>query len=62
MAKYVFAKSDKSVKTPDQMVEYYENWVKQYPIISIEDGMAENDWDGWKTMTDATREEDPDRR
>jgi enolase len=51
--KYVFSKSDKSVKTPDQMVQYYVNWVKQYPIISIEDGMAENDWDGWKTMTDA---------
>jgi enolase len=51
--KYVFAKSDKSVKTPDQMVQYYVNWVKQYPIVSIEDGMAEDDWDGWKTMTDA---------
>ncbi len=50
--KYVFAKSDKSAKTPDQMVKFYEDWVKQYPIISIEDGMAENDWDGWKTMTD----------
>ena len=51
--KYVFSKSDKSSKTPEQMVKYYENWVKQYPIISIEDGMAENDWDGWKIMTDA---------
>jgi enolase len=51
--KYVFAKSDKSAKTPAEMVKYYENWVKQYPIISIEDGMAENDWDGWKMMTDA---------
>ncbi|MGD0338653.1 MAG: phosphopyruvate hydratase [Bacteroidota bacterium] len=50
--KYVFSKSDKSSKTPEQMVKYYENWVKQYPIISIEDGMAENDWDGWKLMTD----------
>jgi enolase len=38
--KYVFSKSDKSAKTPDQMVRYYENWVRQYPIISIEDGMA----------------------
>ena len=51
--KYVFKKSNKSVMTPDQMVQYYVNWVKQYPIVSIEDGMAENDWDGWKTMTDA---------
>ena len=50
--KYVFSKSDKSSKTPDQMVAYYENWVKQYPIISIEDGMAEGDWGGWKTLTD----------
>jgi enolase len=51
--KYVFGKSDKSQKTPGQMVQYYENWVKQYPIISIEDGMAEADWEGWKMMTDA---------
>jgi len=51
--KYVFKKSDKSVKTPEQMVQYYVKWVNQYPIISIEDGMAENDWDGWKIMTDA---------
>ena len=50
--KYVFGKSDKSSKTPDQMVAFYENWVKQYPIISIEDGMAEGDWEGWKTLTD----------
>ncbi|HCV43685.1 MAG TPA: phosphopyruvate hydratase, partial [Bacteroidetes bacterium] len=50
--KYVFSKSDKSAKTSEQMVRYYEAWVKKYPIISIEDGMAENDWDGWKIMTD----------
>jgi enolase len=50
--KYVFNKSDKSAKTPDQMVRYYEDWVSKYPIISIEDGMAENDWTGWKLMTD----------
>ncbi|HYQ86964.1 MAG TPA: phosphopyruvate hydratase [Bacteroidota bacterium] len=54
--KYVFAKSDKSAKTPEQMVKFYEAWVKQYPIISIEDGMAENDWDGWKLLTDALGE------
>jgi len=51
--KYVFSKSDKSAKTRDQMAQFYENWVKQYPIISIEDGMAENDWEGWKILTDA---------
>jgi enolase len=38
--------------TPEQMVSYWENWVKNYPIISIEDGMAEDDWNGWKLMTD----------
>jgi enolase len=50
--KYVFKKSDKSEKTSEQMVEYWSNWVRQYPIISIEDGMSENDWDGWKLLTD----------
>jgi enolase len=50
--KYVFKKSDKSKKSPAEMVEYYAQWVKKYPIISIEDGMAENDWTGWKLMTD----------
>jgi enolase len=50
---YVFKKSDKRALSSDQMVEYWKHWVKQYPIISIEDGMAENDWDGWKTLTDA---------
>ncbi|MCX6998359.1 MAG: phosphopyruvate hydratase [Kiritimatiellaeota bacterium] len=50
--KYVFKKSDKSEKTSEQMVEFWAKWVKQYPIISIEDGMAESDWDGWKLMTD----------
>lgn len=51
--KYVFKKSDGSKKTSEQMVKFYENWVRQYPIISIEDGMAENDWKGWKMLTDA---------
>ena len=50
--KYVFKKSDKSEKTSEQMVEFYAQWVKNYPIISIEDGMAESDWAGWKLMTD----------
>jgi len=51
--KYVFKKSDKSVKTSEQMVEFYSNWARQYPIISIEDGLAENDWEGWALLTKA---------
>jgi enolase len=50
--KYVFKKSDKSEKSSAQMVEFWSNWVKHYPIISIEDGMAEDDWAGWKLLTD----------
>jgi enolase len=50
--KYVFKKSDKSQRSSDQMVKFWAKWVEQYPIISIEDGMAEDDWDGWKLMTD----------
>jgi enolase len=49
--RYVFYKSDKSSKTAAEMVKYYENWMKTYPIISIEDGMAENDWEGWAQLT-----------
>jgi enolase len=49
---YVFKKSDGRRLSSDEMVAYWKSWVEQYPIISIEDGMAENDWDGWKTMTD----------
>jgi enolase len=51
--KYVFSKSDKSEKSPEQMARYWEGWTKQYPIASLEDGMAENDWEGWKILTDA---------
>jgi enolase len=51
--KYVFKKSDKSEKTPEQMVDFWSKWAGQYPIISIEDGMAEDDWDGWKHLTEA---------
>ncbi len=51
--KYVFGKSDKSTRTASQMVQFYEKWVQQYPIVSIEDGMAEGDWEGWKSLTDA---------
>jgi len=49
---YVFKKSDKRKLTSDQMADYWESWSKQYPIISIEDGMSEGDWDGWKLLTD----------
>jgi enolase len=51
--KYVFKKSDKSERTSQQMADFWGNWVRQYPIISIEDGMAEDDWDGWKMITEA---------
>ena len=49
--KYIFKKSDKSVKTADEMVKLYAEWVKKYPIVSIEDGLAEDDWDGWQALT-----------
>ncbi len=49
--KYVFKKSDKSEKSSEEMVAFYENWVRQYPIVSLEDGLAENDWAGWKVLT-----------
>ena len=51
--KYVFFKSDKSKKSSQEMVKLYEDWVRQYPIISIEDGLAQDDWEGWKALTDA---------
>ena len=50
--RYIFKKSDKSSKTAEQMVDFWVKWVKDYPIISIEDGMAEGDWEGWKLLTD----------
>jgi enolase len=50
--RYVFKKSDKSERTSAQMVQFYAGLVKKYPIISIEDGMAESDWSGWKQLTD----------
>jgi enolase len=49
---YLFFKSDKSRKTPQQMVQLWSDWTRQYPIVVLEDGMAENDWAGWKTLTD----------
>ena len=50
--KYVFKKSDKSERSPEEMVRYWSDWAKKYPIVSIEDGLAEDDWHGWKLMTD----------
>jgi enolase len=49
--KYVFKKSDQSTKTSDEMVRYWAKWVKDYPIVSLEDGLAENDWEGWQNLT-----------
>ncbi len=48
---YVFKKSDKRVLSSEEMVAYWIDWTEKYPIISIEDGLAENDWDGWKNIT-----------
>jgi enolase len=49
--KYVFKKSDKSAKSSDEMVKFYAKWVNDYPIVSLEDGLAENDWEGWQNLT-----------
>jgi enolase len=51
--KYVFHKSSGKQLSSDELVKFWEKWVKQYPIVSIEDGMAEDDWTGWKNLTDA---------
>ena len=51
--KYVFHKSSGKEVSSEELVKFWEKWVKQYPIVSIEDGMAEDDWDGWKMLTDA---------
>jgi enolase len=53
---YTFHKSDGKKLKSDEMVDYWAKWVKKYPIISIEDGMAEDDWDGWKKLTDKVGE------
>jgi enolase 1/2/3 len=49
--KYVFKKSDKSSKSSDDMIRFYSKWVNDYPIVSLEDGLAENDWEGWSLLT-----------
>jgi len=51
--RYIFHKSDGKKMTSEQLVKYWEGWVKKYPICSIEDGMAEDDWQGWKMLTEA---------
>jgi enolase 1/2/3 len=50
-AKYVFKKSDQSARTSEQMTRFWADWVRQFPIVSIEDGLAEDDWEGWKHLT-----------
>ena len=50
--KYIFHKSDGKTMSSDELVKYWENWVRQYPIVSIEDGMYEDDWEGWKYLTE----------
>jgi len=50
--KYVFKKSDKSAKSSEQMVKFWADWASKYPIVSLEDGLAEDDWEGWKLLTD----------
>jgi enolase len=50
--KYIFKKSDKRELSSEQMVDFYADWARQYPIVSLEDGLAEDDWAGWKLLTD----------
>jgi enolase len=50
---YVLRKSGEGIKSSDEMIALYEDWMRQYPILSIEDGLAEADWPGWKRLTDA---------
>ena len=54
--KYVFRKSGEQTRTPEQMVDLYVDWTRQYPIVSIEDGVAESDWTGWQRLTEALGE------
>ena len=50
--KYVFKKSDKRELSSEEMVAFYDNWTRQYPIVSLEDGLAEDDWEGWRLLTE----------
>ena len=49
--RYTFKKSGEADRTSDQMIRLYEDWLREYPIVSIEDGLAESDWEGWKALT-----------
>jgi enolase len=49
--KYVFKKSDKSAHSSEQMVRFWSDWIHKYPVVSLEDGLAQDDWDGWKLLT-----------
>jgi len=51
LRKYIFKKSDQSARTSEQMAEFWGHWVRQYPIVSIEDGFSEDDWEGWRLFT-----------
>ncbi|HEV2305636.1 MAG TPA: phosphopyruvate hydratase [Candidatus Acidoferrales bacterium] len=51
LKKYIFKKSDKSQRTSEQMVEFWQGWIRQYPIVVLEDGMSELDWEGWQLLT-----------
>ena len=56
---YVFKKGDGSRRTAEAMVDLYAEWVERYPIVSIEDGLAEDDWDGWAKLTETPGRPDP---
>jgi len=51
-SRYIFKKSDKRELTSEQMAAFWEDWIRKYPIVSIEDGLAEDDWEGWRILTD----------
>ena len=58
--KYILKAEAKPEKTAEELIDFYSEWVEKYPVISIEDGMAENDWEGWKLLTEKFREKGPD--
>jgi enolase len=60
--KYVFKKSDKSTHSPEEMVEYWAKWIEKYPIVSLEDGMGEEDWPGWRKLTQRVGEKTSAKR
>ncbi|HKV24626.1 MAG TPA: phosphopyruvate hydratase [Candidatus Acidoferrum sp.] len=60
--KYVFKKSDKSAHSPEEMVSYWAKWIEKYPIVSLEDGMGEEDWPGWRKLTQKAGEKTSSKR